>query len=137
MKKKPTAELPNTFLARPILDQRFSENEGVTTAESPTAKMEVVPTAESPTPRTSRDERAIRRNFKNPSGNMSNEGDEIQVNSLSPSTISIKKTRRVHYSVDPGDEEAQSSTYVPSEGEEFCNVVDVEDKINQLIDKHQ
>ena len=26
---------------------------------------------------------------------------------------------------------------MPSEGEAFCNVVDVEDKINQLIDKHQ
>ena len=30
------------------LDQRFVENEGVPTAESPTADMEVVPTAESP-----------------------------------------------------------------------------------------
>ena len=70
------------------------ENEGVPTAESPTAKMEVVPTAESTTPRTSRDEQEIRRNAKNPSGNMANDGDEIQVNSLSPTTINIKKLER-------------------------------------------
>ena len=78
-----TAESPNTYLARPILDQRFSENEGVPTAESPTTKMEVLPTAESPTSQTSRDEREICRNAKNPSGHMANEGDESQVNSLS------------------------------------------------------
>ena len=89
MEVVPTAESPNTFLARPIFDQRFAENEGVPTAESPTNKMEVVPTAESPTPQTSRDKRKIRRNTKNPSGHMANEGDEIQINSLSPSTINI------------------------------------------------
>ena len=68
---------------------------------------------------------------------MANEGDESQFNSLSPSKINIKQARGVTYSVDPGNEGAQSSTSVPSEGEAFCNVVDVEDKINQLIDKHQ
>ena len=91
----PTAESPNTFIARPILDQRFAENEGVLTAGSPTAKMEVVPTAESPTPRTYRDERAIHRNAKNPSGKIENEGDERKVNSLSPSTINIKKKSKL------------------------------------------
>ena len=78
-----------TFPTRSTLDQRFVENEGVPTAESPTAKMEVeqtaespnnnqtfptrpildqrfvenegVPTAESPTQQTSRDKRAIHR----------------------------------------------------------------------------
>ena len=53
-----------TFPTRPILEQGVAENEGVTTAESPTAKMEVVLTAESPTPRTFRDEQEIRRNNK-------------------------------------------------------------------------
>ena len=76
MEVVPTAESPNTFLARPILDQIFAEKERVKTAESPT-------------PRTSREERTIRRNAKNPSGNMANEGDESQVNSLSPLTINI------------------------------------------------
>ena len=73
------------------MDQRFAENEGVPTAESPTVKMEVLPTAESPTPQTSRDKREIRRNAKNPLGHMANEGYESQVNSLSPSTINIEK----------------------------------------------
>ena len=68
---------------------------------------------------------------------MANEGDEIQVNSLSPSTINIKKTRGVNYSVDPGNEGSLSSTFVLSEGEAFCNVVDVEYKINKLIGKYQ
>ena len=62
---------------------------------------------------------------------MANEGDESQVKSLSPSIINIKKTRRVNYSVDPGNEGAQSSTSVPSEGETFYNAVNVEYKINQ------
>ena len=71
MEVEKTAESPKnnqTFSTRPIYDQRFVENEGVPTAESPTAEMEVVPTAESPTPQTSRDEQAISRNVKNPSG---------------------------------------------------------------------
>ena len=34
-----------TFPTSSTLDQRFVENEGVPTAESPTAKMDVVPTA--------------------------------------------------------------------------------------------
>ena len=75
MEAEQTAESPNNYQkipTRPILDQRFVENEGVTTAELPTAKMEVVPTAESPTPRTSRYERTIRRNARNQSGHMAN-----------------------------------------------------------------
>ena len=80
----PTAESPNTFIARPILDQRFAENEGVPTDESPDAKMEGVPTAESPNKRTSCEEREIRRNVRNPSGHMANEGDESKFDSLSP-----------------------------------------------------
>ena len=62
---------------------------------------------------------------------MENEGDEIQVNSLSPSNINIQKYRRVAFSVDPGNEGAQSSTSVPSEGEALLNVVDV-DPISRL-----
>ena len=89
MEVVPTAESPNTFIARPILDQRFAENEGVLTAGSPTAKMEVVPTAESPTQRTSREKQAIRRNARNQSGHMANEGDESQFNSLSHPQQSI------------------------------------------------
>ena len=92
MEVEQIAESPDnhqTFPTRPIFDQRFVVNEGVPTAESHAAKMEVVPTAESPTPQTSRDERVIRRNAKNPSGHIANEGDEIQVNSLSPSPINI------------------------------------------------
>ena len=68
---------------------------------------------------------------------MAKEGDDIQVNSLSPSNIDIQKSRGVTFSVDPGNEGSRSSTSVPSEGEAVGNVVDVEDKINQLIDKHQ
>ena len=60
------------------------------------------------------------------SGNMENEGDESQVNSLSPSNIDIQNSRRVTFSVDPGNEGAQSSTSVPSEGEALGNVVDVD-----------
>ena len=59
-------------------------------------------------------------------GHMENEGDEIQVNSLSPSNIDIQNSRRVTFSVDPGNEGAQSSTSVPSEGEALGNVVDVD-----------
>ena len=77
-----TAESPNTFIARPILDQIFAENEGVPTDESPAAKMEGVPTAESPNKRKSCEERAIRRNARNPSGHMANEGDESKFDSL-------------------------------------------------------
>ena len=61
---------------------------------------------------------------------MENEGDESQVNSLSPSNIDIKNSRRVNFSVDPGNEGSQSSTSVPSEGEALGNVVDV-DKISR------
>ena len=57
---------------------------------------------------------------------MANERDEIQVNSLSPSNINIKKSRRVTFSVDLGNEGAQSSTSVPSEGKALGNVVDVD-----------
>ena len=91
MEVVPTSESLNIFLA---MDQRFAETEGVPTSESPTAKMEVVPTAESTTMQTSRDEQAIHRNVNNPLGHMVNEGDEIQINSLSPSTINIKKKKR-------------------------------------------
>ena len=51
----------------------LKNNNGVPTAESPTAKMEVVPTAKSPTQQTSRDKRAIHRNARNPSRRMANE----------------------------------------------------------------
>ena len=86
------------FPTRSTLDQRFVENEGLPTAESPTANMEVVPaaespntflarpildkrfaenervpTAESPTPQRYRDEQAIRKNAKNQSGHIENE----------------------------------------------------------------
>ena len=57
---------------------------------------------------------------------MTNEVDDIQVNSLSPSNIDIKNSRRVIFFVDPGNEVAQSSTYIPSEGEALGNVVDVD-----------
>ena len=100
----PTAESPNTFIARPILDQRFVENEGVPTDESPATKMEVVPTDESPNKRTSRDEREIRRNARNPLGHMANEGDESKFESLSPSKFNHKHSRGVTYSVNPGNE---------------------------------
>ena len=65
------------------------------------------------------------------------EGDESQFNSLSPSNIDIKNSRRVTFSVNPGNEVAQSSTSMPSEVEALGNVVDDEDTINQVIDKHQ
>ena len=107
MKVEQISKSPNknqTFPTRPLLDQIFVESEGVLTTESPTAKMEVVLTAESPTLQTSCDKRAICRNTRNPSGHMVNEGDEIQFNSLSPLKINIKQTRRVTYSVDPGNE---------------------------------
>ena len=57
---------------------------------------------------------------------MTNEVDEIQVNSLSPSNINIQKSRRVNFSVDTGNEGVQSSTSVPSEGEALGNVVDAD-----------
>ena len=73
------------------MDQRFAENEGVMTTESATDKTEVVSTAESPNQRSSRDEREIRRNVRNPTGHMANEGDEIKFNSIStqPSILNI------------------------------------------------
>ena len=125
MEVVPTAESPNTFLARPILDQIFAENEGVPTDESPAYNMEVVPTSESPNKRTSREERAIRRNTRNPSGHMANEGDESIFDSLSPSKINHKHSRGVTYSINPGNEGSQSLTSVPSEGEALGKVVDV------------
>ena len=88
--------------------------------------MEVVPTAESPTQRTSREERKIRRNARNTSGHIANEGDESKFDSLSPSKINHKHSRGVTYSVDPVNEGAQSSTSVPSEGEALLNAVDVD-----------
>ena len=60
------------------------------------------------------------------SGHMANEGDESQVTSLSSSNINIQKSRRVTFSVGPGNEGAQRSTSVPSEGEALGNVVDVD-----------
>ena len=123
-----------TFTISPTLEQGVAVNEGVLTAESPTA-LEVVPSAESPvtnedvpddeppievvgvptdeslTPKKSRNERAIRRNVRNllvASGHMENEGYESQVNSLSPSNIDIQNSRGVTFSVDPGNEGTQS-----------------------------
>ena len=57
---------------------------------------------------------------------MENEGDESQVDSLSPSNINIQKDRRVTYSIDTVNEGAQSSTSMPLEGEALHNVVDVD-----------
>ena len=88
------------------MDQRFAENEGVPTNESPIENMEAVPTAESPNKQTSREEREIRRNVRNPSGHMANEGDERKFDSLSPSKINHKHSRGVTYSVDPVNEGA-------------------------------
>ena len=126
MEVVPNTESPNTFIARPILDQIFAENEGVPTDESPAAKMEFVTTDESPNHRTSHEEREIRRNARNPSGHMANEGDERKFDSLSPSKINHKHSRGLTYSVDPGNEGDQSSTSVPSEGEALRNAVDVD-----------
>ena len=87
------------------------------------------PTSESPTSQKSRDRRSIRRNARNlivASVHMTNEVDEIQVNSLSPSNINIQKSRRVNFSVDTGNEGVQSSTSVPSEVEALGNVVDAD-----------
>ena len=92
MKNKgvPTAESPTALDDVPTAESPI-KNKGVPTAESPTA-LEVVPTAESPTPRKCRDEREIYRNARNllvTLGHMTNEGDESQVKSLSPSNINI------------------------------------------------
>ena len=57
---------------------------------------------------------------------MSNEGDDIQVNSLSPLNINIQKYRRVTFYFNTVNEGSQSSTSVTSEGEAFGNVVDVD-----------
>ena len=140
------------FPIRPTLEQGVKVNEGVPTSESPTA-LEVVSTAElpvtnedvqtdetptevvgvttteSPTPQKSRNEREICRNARNlllTSGHMANEGDESQVNSISPSNINIQNYGRVTFSVDPRNEGAHSSTSVPSEGEALGNVVGVD-----------
>ena len=55
---------------------------------------------------------------------MANEGDESQVNALSPSNTDIQNSRRVNFSVDTVNEVAQSSTSVMSEGEALGNVED-------------
>ena len=78
--------------------------------------MEVVLTAESHTQQTSRDEQAIRRNARNPSGHMANEGDKSKFDSLSPSKINHKHSKGVTYSIDPVNEGSQSSKSVQSEG---------------------
>ena len=65
--------------------------------------MEGVTTDESPNKRTPREERAIRRNARNPSGHMANEEDESEFDSLSPSKFNHKHSRGVTYSVDPGN----------------------------------
>ena len=96
--------------------------------------MEVVPTAESPNKRTYREERSIRRNSRNLSGHMANEGDERKFDSLSPSKFNHKHSRGVTYSINPVNEGAQSSTCVPSQGEALRNVVDV-DPISRSHDK--
>ena len=57
---------------------------------------------------------------------MANEGDESQVNSISPSNIDIQNSRRVTFSVEPVNEVSQSSTSMLSEGEEVGNVMDVD-----------
>ena len=88
--------------------------------------MEVFLSAESPTQRTYREKWTIHRNARNPSGHMANEGDDIQVNSLSPSNINIQNSRRVTLSVNPGNEGSQSSISVLSEGEALRNVMDVD-----------
>ena len=104
-----TVESTNTLEVVPTSESTIT-NEEVLTAESPTA-LEVVPTAESlithedvptdesptevvgeptaelPTPQKSLEEQAICRNARNllvKSRHMENEGDESQVNSLSP-----------------------------------------------------
>ena len=88
--------------------------------------MEFVLTAESPNKRTSRKERSVRRNARNPSRHMANEGDERKFDSLSLSKFIHKHSREVTYSIDPGNEGSLSSTSVPSEGEALRNVVDVD-----------
>ena len=57
---------------------------------------------------------------------MAKEGDESKFDSLSPLKINHKHSRGVTYSVNPGNEGAQSSTSVPSEEESLRNVVDVD-----------
>ena len=98
----PTSESPNALEVAPTAESPIT-NKDIPTDESP---IEVVgePTAESPTLQKSRDEREIRRNSRNvlvASVNMANDGDESQVNSLSPSNINIQKSRGVTFSVDP------------------------------------
>ena len=87
----PTVQSPTALEVVPT-DESPVTNEDVPTNESP-AEVVGVPTAESPTPRKSRDGLEIHRNARNPlvkSGHMANEGDESQVNSLSPSNIEIQ-----------------------------------------------
>ena len=87
----PTDESPPELKVLPTAEFPII-NEDIQTNESPT---EVVgePTAESPNPQKSRDKREIRRNYRNlivALGHIANEGDESQVNSLSPSNIDIQ-----------------------------------------------
>ena len=120
-----TAESPTSLEVVPTAEPPVT-NKYVPTNESPT-EVVGVPTAESPTPRKSLNKRAIHRNNRKQlvaSRHISNEGDESQVSSLSPSNIDIQNSRRVIFSVDPGNEGSQSSTSVPSEGEALGNVLD-------------
>ena len=123
----PTAESPTALEVVPTTELPVT-NEDVPTDESPT-EVVGVPTAESPTPQKSRNKRAIRRNSRNllvVSGHMANEGDESQGKSLSPLNINIQNSRRETFSVDPGNEESLSSTSVPSEGQALGNVMDID-----------
>ena len=86
----PTDESPNKLEVVPTTESKI-KNKDVPTNE-PLTEVVGKPTAESPTARKSRDKQAIRRNARNPlvaTGHMENEGDESQVNSLSPSNIDI------------------------------------------------
>ena len=97
-------------------------------------------TAESPTRQKSHDNQEISRNSSNllvASGHIENEGDDSQVNSLSPSNINIQNSKEVTFSIILINEGAQSSASMPSEGESVGNVLDVQYKTNQLIYKHQ
>ena len=98
----PTSESPTALEVVPTAESLVT-NEGVPAEESPTEVVGLL-TAESPTLQKSRDEREIRRDSRNllvASVNMANDGDESQVNSLSPSNINIQKSRGVTFSVDP------------------------------------
>ena len=123
----PTAESPTALDVVPTAESPVT-NKDVTTDESPT-EVVGVPTTESPTLQKFRDEQAFRINARNllvELGHMVNEGNESQVNSLLPSNIDIKKSRRVTFFVDLVNEGAQISTSMPSEGESLGNIVDVD-----------